>query len=94
MTTSGYPRIVKLWKRGEPLSAAKTLYEGKVEDVAVQPAVFYTPAGTIAVLQRGITFFTSEYQWLAHDGALQQVAAATGGGPEGRPAGTPHLHAA
>jgi len=73
MTTSGYPRIVKLWKRGEPLSAAKTLYEGKVEDVAVQPAVFYTPAGTIAVLQRGITFFTSEYQWLAHDGALHKL---------------------
>ena len=53
MTTSGYPRIVKLWKRGEPLAQAKTLYEGKVEDVAVQPAVYFTPAGTIAVLQRG-----------------------------------------
>ena len=33
MTTSGYPRIVKLWKRGTPLSAAKTIFEGKTEDV-------------------------------------------------------------
>ena len=33
LTTSGYPRIVKLWKRGTPLSAAKTIFEGKPEDV-------------------------------------------------------------
>ena len=34
LTSSGYPRIVKLWKRGTPLSAAKTIFEGKAEDVA------------------------------------------------------------
>ena len=34
LTTSGYPRIVKLWKRGTPLSEAKTIFEGKPEDVA------------------------------------------------------------
>jgi prolyl oligopeptidase len=34
LTSSGYPRIVKLWKRGTPLSAAKTVFEGKTEDVA------------------------------------------------------------
>jgi len=33
MTTSGYPRIVKLWKRGTPLSAAKTIFEAAPEDV-------------------------------------------------------------
>jgi prolyl oligopeptidase len=33
LTSSGYPRIVKLWKRGTPLSAAKTIFEGGVEDV-------------------------------------------------------------
>jgi prolyl oligopeptidase len=33
LTTSGYPRIVKLWKRGTPLSEAKTIYETKAEDV-------------------------------------------------------------
>ncbi len=29
MTDSGYPRIVKEWKRGTPISEAKTLFEGK-----------------------------------------------------------------
>ena len=33
LTTSGYPRIVKLWKRGTPLSAAKTIFEAAPEDV-------------------------------------------------------------
>ena len=31
MTTSGYPRIVKLWKRGTPMANAKTIYKGKLE---------------------------------------------------------------
>ncbi len=35
MTTSGYPRIVKAWKRGTPLSAARTVYEGRADDVGV-----------------------------------------------------------
>ena len=34
LTSSGYPRIVKLWKRGTPLSEAKTIFEGETEDVA------------------------------------------------------------
>src|SRR5262249_1582776 len=35
LTKSGYPRVVKEWKRGTPLSAAKLVYEGKPDDVAV-----------------------------------------------------------
>src|ERR1019366_7834760 len=31
LTKSGYPRVLKLWKRGRPLSSARTLYEGKEE---------------------------------------------------------------
>jgi prolyl oligopeptidase len=29
LTDSGYARIVKVWKRGTPISAAKTILEGK-----------------------------------------------------------------
>src|ERR1035437_1644411 len=34
MTKSGYPRIIKQWKRGTPLSTAVSVYEAKEEDVA------------------------------------------------------------
>jgi len=34
LTTSGYPRIAKEWRRGTPLSEATVVFEGKPEDVA------------------------------------------------------------
>ena len=35
MTSSGYLRIVKKWKRGTPLSEAKTIFEGEPGDMGV-----------------------------------------------------------
>jgi prolyl oligopeptidase len=73
MTSSGYPRIVKLWKREQPMADARTVYEGKESDVASGATVFHNPSGTIAVIQRAVTFFTSEYYWLASDGTTRQL---------------------
>jgi prolyl oligopeptidase len=38
-TSSGYPRITKEWKRGTPLTEAKTLFEGQVDDVEVSTGI-------------------------------------------------------
>ncbi|HYL00364.1 MAG TPA: prolyl oligopeptidase family serine peptidase [Steroidobacteraceae bacterium] len=73
MTSSGYPRVVKVWKRGEPMANARTVYEGKESDVASAGVVFHNPSGTIAVIQRAVTFFTAEYYWLASDGTTRQL---------------------
>ncbi|HWW32283.1 MAG TPA: prolyl oligopeptidase family serine peptidase [Steroidobacteraceae bacterium] len=73
MTSSGYPRIVKVWKRGEPMAAARTVYEGEASDVASAAVVFHNPAGSMAVIQRAITFFTSEYYWLAPNGTTRKL---------------------
>ncbi|MEN9627862.1 MAG: hypothetical protein RJA10_1089 [Pseudomonadota bacterium] len=35
LTRSGYPRLVKQWKRGTSLAAATTVYEGRDDDVSV-----------------------------------------------------------
>jgi len=35
LTSSGYPRVVKEWRRGAPLSEATVVYEGQPEDVSV-----------------------------------------------------------
>ncbi|HEY8329597.1 MAG TPA: prolyl oligopeptidase family serine peptidase [Rhodanobacter sp.] len=43
MTESSYPRIAKAWKRGTPLSAATTVYEGKPSDLAVNAYHDRTP---------------------------------------------------
>ena len=34
-TRSGYARTVRLWKRGEPLAAAKVVFEGEADDISV-----------------------------------------------------------
>lgn len=61
LTSSGYPRVVREWKRGTPLSAARIVYEAKVEDVAVGVAVQNEPGRHREIVQRAITFFQFEY---------------------------------
>ena len=60
MTTSGYPRIVKEWKRGTPLAAAATLYEAKVEDLGAGAYKDFTPGHSYQFITRQIGFYASE----------------------------------
>jgi prolyl oligopeptidase len=73
MTTSGYPRVVKLWKRGQPQAEARTIFQGKDSDVEIAASVFHGPRMQIPVIQRGIDFFASEYFTVASDGSTQQL---------------------
>ena len=67
-TTSGYARIVKQWRRGQQLAAAKTLYEGETGDVASAPATFHTKQGNTGLVVRAVSFFESDYFVLEKDG--------------------------
>lgn len=60
LTDSGYPRIVKEWKRGTPLAQAKTVFEGKTTDVAVSASVVHDHGHTYEFVGRGVTFFSNE----------------------------------
>jgi prolyl oligopeptidase len=60
MTTSGYPNVVKLWKRGEKIADAKTQFEGKLTDVASAGAFFHDGDSVIAYINRSPSFFESE----------------------------------
>jgi prolyl oligopeptidase len=60
LTTSGYPRIVKLWKRGTPLSAARTVFEGKAEDVASSGSSDILSDGRYDLVTRAPAFFRQE----------------------------------
>jgi prolyl oligopeptidase len=57
MTTSGYPRIARLWRRGAPLGAARTLFEGKPTDVSVGVGSEETPAGLVGTVITRPSFF-------------------------------------
>jgi prolyl oligopeptidase len=73
LTKSGYPRILKMWKRGQPLAAAKTLVEGTPEDIGVSSIMLQTPKGTIAMSVRSVSFFENEYARVAPDGTVTKV---------------------
>lgn len=57
MTSSGYPRVVKEWKRGTPLAAAKPVFEGETTDVSVRAHVVNEPGRRYELLRRAITFW-------------------------------------
>src|ERR1700761_3622880 len=73
LTKSGYPRIIKIWHRGQPVDAAKTLLEGKPEDIAVGSLVLDGPDFTYALLSRSPTFFDNEYFHVTADGTFTKL---------------------
>jgi len=72
MTTSGYPRIAKAWKRGTPLAAAETVFEGMPDDVSVFAARDHTKGFERDFVYRGVTFYSNE-MFLRRDGKLLKI---------------------
>ena len=60
LTTSGYPRIVKRWRRGTPVSAATTVFEAEPDDVWAAFSVDATPGHERTLFSRGTDFFHSK----------------------------------
>ena len=61
LTQSGYPRVVKTWRRGTALAEASTLFEGREQDVAVRPFVDQDGGRAYPFVARNVSFFESEY---------------------------------
>ncbi len=72
LTASGYPRLVKEWKRGTPLAEARLVFEGKPEDVSVDASVVHDHGRTYEFIRRGVTFFSSE-DYLRRGGAWVKI---------------------
>ena len=72
LTESGYPRIVKEWKRGTPLAEAVVVFEGQPSDMSVSAFRDLTPGFERDFVIRSTTFWTSEY-FLRRDGKLIKI---------------------
>ncbi len=72
LTDSGYPRLIKRWRRGTPLSAAETVFEAAPSDVSADVSVDLTPGYERTILQRSIAFWNSK-RFLLVAGALRPV---------------------
>ena len=60
LTESGYPRIVKRWRRGRPLADAETVFTGPSTDVIVAASVDRTPGYQRTLLRRAVDFFNDQ----------------------------------
>jgi prolyl oligopeptidase len=73
LTKSGYPRILKLWKRGTPLASARTLFTGEAGDVGADPIAIQSSTRRWVFVDRGKTFWTNERHLLTPAGGLVPV---------------------
>jgi prolyl oligopeptidase len=60
LTTSGYPRIIKQWQRGTPLSQARTIFEAQPSDESAIVSVDHDHGEVYEFVGRAPTFFTDE----------------------------------
>jgi prolyl oligopeptidase len=70
MTESGYPFVVKKWKRGAPLEQAVEVYRGTPTDVAANASVLRDEDGKVQAVMftRSPSFFETEYYIEAEGG--------------------------
>lgn len=76
LTESGYPRMVKRWRRGQDLSEAELVFAGSVTDVVVAAGRDRTPGFERTLVSRAIDFFNDEVYEL-RDGELIRIDAPT-----------------
>jgi prolyl oligopeptidase len=70
LTDSGYPRVLKRWRRGQPLAQAETVFEGQKQDVSAYASVDRTPGFERTVVGRLLDFYNSELLLLQGDRLL------------------------
>ncbi|MFC4554553.1 prolyl oligopeptidase family serine peptidase [Georgenia faecalis] len=71
MTTSGYPRTVRRWRRGTPLAQAPEIFAGNTTDLSIGAGHDFTPGFERDVVVRAYAFYDSETYLLAPDGGLR-----------------------
>jgi len=75
MTTSGYPRLAKRWKRGTPLEQAELIYEGLDTDMSISAIHDDTPGFERNFVSRNLAFYNDELYWLNAEGKLIKIDA-------------------
>ncbi|GAB2839809.1 prolyl oligopeptidase family serine peptidase [Pseudoduganella ginsengisoli] len=72
LTSSGYPRIVKEWKRGTPLQAASVVFEGQPADISASGYADEYPGVNREFILQSTSFFTND-MYYRHAGKLVKL---------------------
>ncbi len=73
LTESGYPYVLKRWKRGQPLEQAQEVFRGKKTDMSAGSIELRDAQGRLQgmLISRGVTFFESEFYLLTEQEPLR-----------------------
>jgi prolyl oligopeptidase len=74
VTTSGYPRQIRLWQRGEPIASARVLMECERDEVMVWPSPLEGVPGFRVLCLRRTSFFHVHCVALRYDDEMVPVA--------------------
>ncbi len=72
LTESGYPRVIKRWRRGTPLDTAETVFEGEPQDVWAAVSVDRTPGFERTHFLRGLDFY-NRVHFIAKEGRIEKL---------------------
>ena len=72
MSSSGYPRIAKLWTRGTPLSSATSAFEAGADDMGLFVGTDRTATRQYQVVSHRVDFYAGTLNVL-HDGELVSI---------------------
>ena len=72
LTDSGYPRLLKLWKRGTDIKEASLVFEARKTDMIVYSYKFMNFNDEVTVISRHDGFFTRFY-WVYENGILKKL---------------------
>lgn len=67
VTTSGYPKQVKVWKRGTALVDAGLLFDGQTNDMGVWAYTVPTKEKTYRVISRRTSFYSGDYYFIENE---------------------------
>ena len=72
LTDSGYPRVIKEWRRGQALDKATAVFEAEKQDVGADVEVDHTPGFERTVFGRRLDFYNSR-SFLLQGGKLVPI---------------------
>jgi prolyl oligopeptidase len=74
LTKSGYPFVVKIWKRGTPLESAKEVFRGQETDISASGYTLHDARGhSLTLFGRGVTFFENQTFVMTSSGPKQMA---------------------
>ena len=75
LTSSGYPMIVKILRRGQTIDQAQTVFTGQPSDVSVSGYTLRDADGVVqaTLINRGVSFYEGETHRLLDDGTVVQL---------------------